>query len=238
MPIVNLLPEDYRKRRAQQRANVLCIALFAVVMVGVLGAAIVSEQSTAHTQEVREQVDAEFSSAAQLINQLQTLESQRSVLLDKASSTAALMERVPRSYLLGFITNARPEAVWLDKIVLETDVNIGKTVTPRRVKARAMQAANFSPTSPVSSVTITLTGGAETDMEVARFIARLRLNPLVDSVELDHSRERKLEDRMVRSFKLVLRTVPGGDAMDAIDSYKPRPRDDGQVALGERTGGE
>jgi Tfp pilus assembly protein PilN len=198
----------------------------------------VSEQSTSHTKEVREQVDSEFARAAQLINQLQTLESQRSVLLDKASSTAALMERVPRSYLLGFITNARPEGVWVDKLTLETDVSIGQPgAPPRRAKARAMKTASFSPSSPVSSVTITLLGGASTDMEVARFIAELRLNPLVQSVELGHSREQKLGDRMVRSFRIVLRTMAGGDAMDAMEPAGEQESDE-QVAWSGARGGK
>lgn len=236
MSIVNLLPEDYRKRRAQQRANLLCIALFTVVMVGVMGAAMVSEQSSEQTREVRQQVDAEFGRAAKLISQLQTLETQRSVLLKKASSTAALMERVPRSYLLGFITNARPEGVWIEKFSLETDVSIGRKAPARRAKARAMQRAHFSPTSPVSSVTIKLMGGAFTDMEVAHFIAMLRDNPLVKSVELEFSRERKLGDGMVRSFKLVLKTYAGGDAMEALQE-EPSGESDEQVALGEGAGG-
>jgi len=236
MPIVNLLPEDYRRRRAQQRANVLCIALFAVVMAGVMGAALVSEQSAEHTREVRQKVDSEFNRAAKLINQLQTLESQRSVLLDKASSTAALMERVPRSYLLGFITNARPEGVWIDTLRMDTAVDVGRTAPPKRAKAKAMHQKSFSPTSPVSSVSIVITGGAFTDMEVARFIARLRLNPLVESVELGHSREQKNNDDVVRSFVLVLQTYPGSDAMEAMEQNAPAEAAE-QVARGDVTGG-
>jgi len=41
MNAVNLLPEDYLKRRAERRANITFLELFVIVMAGVLCAAFI-----------------------------------------------------------------------------------------------------------------------------------------------------------------------------------------------------
>ena len=52
MSIVNLLPDDYVEQQRHSRANRMCLVLFLVVMAGVITAAVVSERSGRHTQEI------------------------------------------------------------------------------------------------------------------------------------------------------------------------------------------
>jgi Tfp pilus assembly protein PilN len=246
MSIVNLLPDDYLKRRGQQRANILCCVLFLVVMVGVTGASLMLEKSSDHTEAVAREVDDDFARASRLIDQLQTLEKEKTQLLGKASNTASLMERVPRSYLLGFVTNARPKGVWLTKVVLNTKVKTGGVPAARgrsaKKRAMARTRSRNSGKGPLTSVTMELVGLAFTDVEVARYITRLRSNAMVKSVELVYSIEQKSKDpdkQPLRGFQLTLTTYYGFDAADAIEAEKEdKPRSDTQVAAAGKEGAD
>ncbi|MFP4053740.1 MAG: PilN domain-containing protein [Phycisphaerae bacterium] len=244
MSIVNLLPDDYLKRRSQQRANILCCVLFLVVMVGVTGASLMLEKSSDHTEAVAHEVDEDFARASRLIDQLQMLEKEKSQLLSKASNTASLMERVPRSYLLGFVTNSRPKGVWLTEVLLNTKVKSGPAPPKGRSrKKRAMaRPRGKGGKGPLTCVTMELVGLAFTDVEVARYITRLRGNPIVKSVELIYSVEQKSDNpdkEPLRSFQLTLQTHFGFDAADAIKPEKEdKQKSDTQVAAAGKEGAD
>ncbi len=235
MSTVNLIPEDYAKRRAQRRANVLCCVLFVVVMAAVGGAAIVSEAKTRRTKQIAARVSEEYARAASLIDQLQELELQKKKLIAKAENTSALMERVPRSYLIGFITNARPENVALLRVILDNGKATARRRPARGKKSLGPTVKSFSP-----SVDITIYGQAKTDVEVALYIARLRNNPLVDSVDLIYSVEarKRSEENSVRSFHLEMTIKPGMDAIEAIQASNDHSPSLTEVALVKAWGAE
>ena len=113
MTLINLLPEDYIRRKRAQRSNRLCLVLFVVVMAGVLAAAVVSQRCRDNTQSVLDRVDSEYLQATSMMTELGQLQAQKQMMLEKAKSTSALLERVPRSYLLAEITNSLPAGVSL-----------------------------------------------------------------------------------------------------------------------------
>ena len=84
MSLINLLPEDYLRRRAAQRSNRLCLCLFLVVMAGVLAAAVVSQRCRANTQGVLDRVDNEYQQAASMMTELGQLQTQKQMMLEKA----------------------------------------------------------------------------------------------------------------------------------------------------------
>ena len=223
MSTINLLPDDYLRRRNQRRANVLCFILFLFVMAGVGVAAIASRTALAQTRKLQRQVATEYADAAKLIEEMQQLEMRKKTLLEKAEETASLMERVPRSYLLGTITNARPESVSLISLDLET---VSKGATPPAVpKTGAKRSSKGKSKAAVVDqglvkrdytywVELSLTGVAETDVDVARYIASLARHPLMYSVDLVHSKEIRKGDFAMRAFELKIKTEPNADVMD------------------------
>src|SRR4030042_4436381 len=144
MSLVNLLPDDYIARQAQWRTNLLCTALFGVVMAGIVGAALVSEHNYARTRLVREQVNQSYADAAKLLEQMQTLEVKKKKLLDKAAGTTNLLERVPRSYLLATVTNALPEGGSLTKFILVGKRELSVTLVKNPNTRFGVMAANRS----------------------------------------------------------------------------------------------
>jgi hypothetical protein len=222
MSIINLLPDDYLRRRAQHHANIVCSILFLVVMAGVVAAAAVSEQSTRHTLRVRDSVNASYEDAARMLEQMRRLDAQKGMMLSKANETAMLMERVPRSYLLGIITNALPPNTSLVQYDLDVktlvtkdvlDKAAGKPSAPKPTKYGA-GAAN-RPDSPTPVVLMELTGIACTDVEVGRFIENVYRNPLFASVDLVYSEEKLVEKIPVREFRVRMELKANADAIDA-----------------------
>jgi Tfp pilus assembly protein PilN len=214
----------------------LCLTLFLVVMAGLGAAVLVSEQSTRHTRQVAQMVNASYAEATRLIEQLQELEIQKQKMLHKAEMTAALLERVPRSTLLAVVTNALPRQASLTRFHL----------LPKQIVTRADPKPAGDPnskfqrlqdqrgeTQAIQVVAIEVDGLAGTDVEVARFIANLARNPLLTGVDLVYSQEKVVGGSSVREFQVRMEVKPNVDVMDLLGSAEePQPRRDeisGQV---------
>lgn len=228
MSTINLLPRDYLKRRLERRADVLLLALFGVVMLGVVSATVLSERSWRHTVRVAERVDQSYEDATKLIEQLQQLDMDKQNMLRKAEQTASLMEKVPRSYLLAAVTDAMPAQARLTSFHLTVDKVEHRAAPPTGAKKgskfQSVSAQRF-PGDVTTRVKIEVTGLADTDVDVARFIAAMASNPLVNSADLVYSEERLVEDDIVmRGFRIDIGLRPGADAIEAIPAeYSAAP---------------
>ena len=216
MSLINLLPSAYIQRRAQRRANLLCVCLFGVVMTGVMGADLVTERSQRHTAAVRESVNRAYADAGRTIQQMQELEVTKQKMQSKANMTAALLERVPRSYLLATIAKALPGGSSILK--LEMTCKRQRTLVissgqPGRGGAPTTPTARKEVTPP--DVLITLTGLAATDVEVARLITTMARCPIMDTVDLVYSQEKKVNEYIVREFQVVMKLKADADVCGA-----------------------
>jgi len=216
MSLVNLLPDDYIERRRQHRANVMCLCLFAVVLIGVIGAWLVSEQSRRRTLEVRDRVDASYADAVRLIDQMKELQSQRAKMLAKAEVASSLVERVPRSYLLAQIANALPTGACLVEFSLvPKEVRVAATPAEPRASAKFSRAAKGADPGERRLVgLIEIVGRAATDVQVAQFMANLLRQPLLDSVELGYSEEKIIDRTPLREFKITMILKPNVDVIE------------------------
>ncbi len=207
MSYVNLLPEDYLARQAQKRANRLCAAMFALVVAVILGAALLAEVGHARTREVNERVTQNYQEAGKLIQQMQQLEVAKNEMVGKAKLTAGLLERVPRSYLLATVTNALPEGCSLTKFEMGAR---RKQVTVITANGKGSPKQVSSTSGPMET-NITVTGLAGTDLEVGRFIAAMARSPLMETVDLVYSQEKKVDAFMVREFQVILSLKTNAD---------------------------
>jgi len=220
MSTINLLPQEYIERRLRNRATVICSILFGVVMSVVIAAAIASQHSHQHTLVVRDRLDADYAEAAKLIQQMQRLEAKKRKLLRKAKLSASLMERVPRSYVLAVVANALPDHASLESLVLNTrdaPQQQDQVARKRKSKKKSKYVSGSTTAKPTPRVVqITVTGLAATDVEVARLIANLARNSLVETVDLVYSQEKLVNKTMVREFQIRLMLKADGDAIDSI----------------------
>ncbi len=223
MSIINLLPDDYLRRRQQQRANGLCLLLFLIVMAGLLAALAVSERSLRRTRHVAERVDAEYADAAKLLVRLEELETRKQKVLAKAQQTAVLLERVPRSTLLAFITNALPRHASLTRFHLVPKQVVSRAEgTSGKSKFQNLQAQRAA-TQVTEVLTLEVGGLAGTDVDVALFIAELIRNPLLTGVDLVYSQEKVIDDMTVREFQVKMEIKPNVDVMDVLQTAKDGP---------------
>ena len=215
MSLVNLLPEDYVARRMQKRATLMCLALFVAVMIGVLSAAGIAERRHQRTEQVSREVNQQYNDAAVLIQQMQNLESIKNRMLQKANRTVALLEHVPRSYILAIITNALPEGASIKEFDLLTEpVKSSPSYEAAKSRYQAI-SGKPTPTKPINTkVSIVVTGFAGTDIEVARFLTAMAKCPLIETVDLIYSQQREVNDVMAREFQVILHIRNDADVIN------------------------
>src|SRR5262245_52717864 len=114
----SFLPQDYVARKAEMRANLLCLALFGVVMFGVVAAFFVTNRQWLQVRQEQQSITTRYSSEAAKIEQLKLLEGQKAEMLEKAEVTTALIEKVPRSRLLSELVNRMPQDITLLELSL------------------------------------------------------------------------------------------------------------------------
>ncbi len=214
---LNFLPEDYLERRRQQRTNILCLALFAVVMVGLVAAFMLSEKREASASERRETVNEQLALVGQQLARIEEMERKKQQMIRKANVTASLLERRPRSYVMAEITNALPPGAALMEVDLkskeEADASDASAVTNTRSRrpSRASAARSAKPESkepPKYVETLRITGLAPDDKVVSQFIAVLSGSPMFQDVELIFSQEHDYNDSVVRRFMVQMQLNP------------------------------
>lgn len=211
----------------------MCVVMLAVVMASVLAAVLVSQKSLANTQTVLDRVNNDFQDANKVMAEFQQLQQQRQTMTNKAKSTTLLLERVPRSYLLAMVTTNLPDGASLLDINLYPKRVFASVKTAKDLKTAPKPKGPIDPKPAVKAEPVMLemevTGLADTDVAVARFIANMAKNPLAQSVDLIYSQERSMEIRdergLVKQDKILMREFQvrlalRGD-MDVIELLNP-----------------
>ncbi len=232
--MMNFLPEDYIERRIERRTNMICVSMFVVVLLGLIGAFVVSDR---HRQSVRHQqvqVNDEYTEAAKKLEQLTSLEGSKQQMLDKARLTGALLEPVPRTFLFAELINRMPSTLSLFDCVMETKkvpvkrapvgaktaLGAKAAAKPTDGKAAATAAkpgakpGESKEAAPETTVRIALTGVAPTDEQVAQYISRLQDSPLLKDVNLMYSEEMVIDTQLMRKFMVEMYLNPASDVRD------------------------
>jgi hypothetical protein len=214
MSTINLLPDDYHKKQAQMRANVLCVALFVIIMGGVAWASVISQEKHEQLQEDRAVVNAKYQQTQRVIQTLHDLEGRKKGMEKKANDTAGLMEKLPRSFLMARLVCECPEAIRLYGMeVYLTDKPGGRAGTKHAQVRRQMRGAGRSYMTEVV-LSGFVKGG--TDRDVANYLGALEALPFVARADLVQSSDARSEDHMIRKFLFKLAIAPGVDAIDYV----------------------
>jgi Tfp pilus assembly protein PilN len=194
----------------EQRTNFICVTLFVIVLAAVVGGWFVTTQQRSDIRAQQQQVNAAYADAARRLEQLHELEQRKQQMLRKAQVTAGLIEKVPRTFLLADLINRMPPTLSLFDFQVHS--KIIQSAAPVQVKKAAMAKAAAAgkdakktpdePPPPSYAVTMTMTGVAPTDVQVAQYLASLSRSPLIEDVNLVYSEETKVEDQPMRKFKI------------------------------------
>ena len=225
MKKVDFLPEDYIEKKAQQRANVICLCLFLVVLAGVGCGFAITEKRQGRIDTRVEEVNGQMRKASESLKQLDVLETKRTEMMKKATISASLMEPVPRSLLLATTTNDLPTGVSLTEFELvsknvKSKSTSSKSGRSRNKKSRktsnAKSGASQVTVEPVKwNTTIEIVGISPTNIQVAGLIANLNKSSLFAEVNLIYSEEHVVQEENVRKFKLEVILDPEARASEA-----------------------
>jgi Tfp pilus assembly protein PilN len=225
----SFLPEDYVARRSEQRANILCLSLFAVVLLGVVGAFFVTNRKWSTIRDSQRAISVAYTEQAALIEQLKELERQRAQMMEKAEITTALVERVPRSVLLADLVRRMPAEVTLLELELKgkriappapapapnDPSSKVRTLTPGAGGAAAApgKGAPGAPGTPGAAparvraprfeFTLMVVGVAKDNTQIADYVTALKESPLLRSVELSYIREAQVDKVDLRRFEIT-----------------------------------
>jgi hypothetical protein len=218
MSTINLLPDDYHKRREELRISAIGSVLFVVVMVGVMLGSMESQSDYEQLETRREQVSRRYEQANQLIQKMHALEQKRQAMAAKADDTAKLMERMPRSYLLAMVTQRCPKNISLRQFELVTKPMTPQTMTKfEKIQAqRNVQDLRYS-----QEIFLTGYAKSDTDLPVAHFLQALENSPAVAQADLESSKDIRGQDGAVREFKFHLYLTPNLDVIDLIGPDRP-----------------
>jgi Tfp pilus assembly protein PilN len=234
----SFLPEDYIRARAESRANIITLTLFAIVLSSVMGAFVVTKQSVEQVAKRKEFVNQQFQEAGRRIEQLKALEGQQAQMMEKAEITAALVEKVPRWAVLAELTFRMPTDMRLDSLVIKsTRPKVEAPVPtaaskPPAVKSIAGKVAGAikggepkeperpKPQVPRFTYALTLEGTAVRNQDIADYLASLKESPALDKVEMAFIREAKENDRELRKFQITANVKTNLDTSVLADSLK------------------
>lgn len=217
---LSFLPDDYLERKQQRRTNTIFAVLFMTEMLAIGGAFSYTERSMASVETMHTRLDADYSEAAKRIAQVQQMQEKQRQMSQQAELSAALLEKVPRSFVLAELTNALPSGVSLTDFVLESRIrNAPGPVGPQTAFERRQAAENKKvelPQAKVYDVGMKISGMADNDVQVAQFITKLNRSKLLKDVNLiytDTSTATKGEQdtKDMRKFQIELAIDPSAD---------------------------
>ena len=244
----SFLPADYVARRAELRANLICLALFGVVMFGVVAAFFVTNRQWLHVRREQSLITTQYTKEQAKIEQLKTLEAQNLAMLEKAEITTALLEKVPRSRLLSELVNRMPQDITLLEMALVSkrikdtpaappppkdgqairSIGGGKNTAgagPTKVAPAGRDAKAPPPEKPQApkfDYTLKLTGVSRMNNSVADYMSALKNCGFLDAVELKYIEPTTIEKQDLRKFVIEAQIKKDADARDATEPNEIR----------------
>lgn len=228
----SFLPEDYLQKKIAVRTNAICITLFVLVMTGVVGAFMVTDRQRIEVRRLQTEVDEQYREAARRIDQLDQLQQDKKLMMQRKKVAEVLVERVPRSVILAELTNLMPSTLSLLEFDMQTEVlrtaPRPKTAIQRESeknqKNREKLANPEEPEIKPTELKLTLVGVAPTDLEVSQFLASLNQHELFENIFLLYSEGAQIQERPMRKFEIEL-TLNQNIAPQSLDVDPDLPMD-------------
>jgi Tfp pilus assembly protein PilN len=235
----SFLPQDYVARKAELRANLICLGLFGVVMFGVVAAFFVTNRQWLQVRREQTLITTQYTKEQAKIEQLKKLESQKAEMFEKAEITTALLEKVPRSRLLSELVNRMPQDITLLEIGLvskrikdtpppaapgKDGGPANKSIAPAKPTAGPKKGAAATkdgkpavpekPQAPRFDYTLKLTGVSRVNNSIADYMTALKACAFLDAVELKYIEPTTIEKQDLRKFVIEAQIKKDVDARD------------------------
>ena len=207
---LSFLPDDYLDLKIQQRTNMICASLFAVVVLLTGAAFHITEKSVKEVEAEYAKVSLRYTEAAAPIERFRKMQDQQRRMEAHAAISTSLLEKAPRAYLLAEITKALPPNVSLMDLDLDSRPQAPAVPSPQLAKTiyeqklREIEATKLVGAPKAFEVTFKLTGMAETDVQVAAFMNQLAKAKVFRDVNLVVSDEFQPSPTEAKQRKFVI----------------------------------
>jgi hypothetical protein len=234
----SFLPQDYVARKAEMRANLVCLGLFAVVMFGVVAAFFVTNRQWLQVRAAQNAITVQYTKEQAKIEQLKVLDKQKAEMLEKAEIATALIEQVPRNILLGELVTRMPKDMTLleinliskrikDPIATPLDQKGTGTTAIKSISGKpapvsaAKKAAGpkdtkapvvEKPRPPRFEYTLKLIGVARDNISIADYLQNLKQCELLEGVDIKYLKEATIDKLDLRKFEIEARIRKDADA--------------------------
>ncbi|MBL9031465.1 MAG: PilN domain-containing protein [Phycisphaerae bacterium] len=231
----SFLPSDYVNRKAEMRANLICLGLFGVVMFAVVSAFFVTNRQWLQVRSAQKSITVQYTQEAAKIEQLKRLEQQKSEMMTKAEVTTALIEKVPRSILLAELITRMPADLTLLELQLVSkrikEAPAGKpgagpaggsgikNLSGRPAGAQAGKAGPEAKpedaekvTPPKFDFTLRLQGVGRSNQNIADYLQSLKQCTLLETVDLKYIKETTIDKMDLRKFEIEITLKKDADA--------------------------
>lgn len=229
----SFLPSDYVNRKAEMRANLICLGLFGVVMFAVVSAFFVTNRQWLQVRSAQKSITVQYTQEAAKIEQLKRLEQQKSEMMTKAEVTTALIEKVPRSILLAELITRMPADLTLLELQLvskrikeapagKPGAGVGGGIKNLSGKPAGSQAGKVTPEAkaeetekvapPKFDFTLRLQGVGRSNQNIADYLQSLKQCTLLESVDLKYIKETTIDKMDLRKFEIEITLKKDADA--------------------------
>ena len=253
MTTINLLPKSYVKQQSQNRVDMLCVVLFAMVMGGLMLAEHSLNKKYGETLVLHRTINNQFAAEEKFLEGSFRLQARKNVFLEEARTISAVIQKeesIPRSYVLAAITKACPLDVSLDKMKIEMARATGQFVQndegkskskkkPSRVKRRgnpvtsmillAEKRSGRTINETLPHIMVRIEGQSKSDKAIAKFYSDLKANPLFELCVIEIAQDHKKLDLKDRKFQIWLVLKRGIDVkklLEQRDQERQKPETD------------
>ena len=225
---LSFLPDDYLERKARHRANILC-GVLAVIVLGIIVSAFWYQEKITRSVEKRfNDVETRYAEAAKRIEKVNQMRTQQQQVVRRAELAASLVEKVPRSNILAEYANSLPSGLSLLTLQMESRERFVPPPPMSAFEKKRMELEGRSPAPAPKSydVYLKIDGVAQTDIQVAALMERLKHSPLFKEVNLlfteEHApRNQRADERdkhdTMRKFQIEMMLNPQAEVVNAVN---------------------
>ena len=224
----SLIPEEYVSNKREVRRTALGVALFVVVMTGVIGAFFVTNRQWDTVRARQAEVEKMFKEVSTKIARMEELRAARDDLVERAELASALVARVPRSTLLsGLVERMPPRVSWTKLALSSKEIRDpvervdpkkdrlkprGPAAAPVRTRGAKASAVDERPQPKRYQTSVVLTGLAPDEVDVSMYVGALQGFRMLESVMPDSTEIVDINDVPMRNFKITMELDPDARA--------------------------
>ena len=199
---INFVPEWYVQKQVRQtQRRHMTIAMCALVGVMLAISALAWRQVDGLNQYYTS-LDEQVRAVNNQLSEVSKLQAARRTLTDELRVYTELARPIGMHQISSAIANVTPDSVFLESMKTETEhFNRTEVVVPAH---ETKNGRAITKTEEYDIIEVTITGASPNDVEIANYVGKLASINLFRNVKMRYSREKVVDDSVIREFKITM----------------------------------